>query len=144
MKNSEIYHASKSRRRLLNISREITTYLNSIIKAKGLTKGTICNKIRKCGNPHCKCSQGELHATKILSLSHEGCSKVIHLGKYSVLELAHIEKQVKAYQRFRIVRAHLANNLKLLMAEINTLEHNLLIEIVPRKGARYGSKEKKA
>ena len=128
----------------MNIGREVSTYLNSIIKAKGLTKGTICDKIRKCGNPHCKCSSGKLHTTKILSLSHEGRSKIIHLGKYPVLELTQIEKQVKAYQRFRVVRAHLASNLKLLMAEINTLEHNLLIEIVPLKGARHGTKEKKA
>lgn len=144
MRNNKILRASKSRQQLLNISREINTCLDSIRHVKKLTKGTICNKTRKCGNPHCKCRNGKQHTTKILSLSHEGRSKVIHLGKYSILELAHIEKQVKAYQRFRTVRAHLANELKLLMAEINTLEHNLLIEIVPRKGAQHGTKEKKA
>jgi hypothetical protein len=144
MINNSIRHASKNRQRVLNIGREINTSLNSIIKAKRLTKGTICNKIRKCGNPHCKCAHGKPHMSKILSLSCEGRSKVVHLGKYSVLERAQIYKHVRAYQRFRLVRAYLANNLKLLMAAINTLEHNLLIEIVPLKGTQRGTKEKKA
>lgn len=144
MNNNTLRSTSKHRQRLLNIGREINTSLNSMIKAKRLTKGTICNKIRKCGNPRCKCARGELHTTKILSLSYEGRSKVVHLGKYSVFEIAQIQKQVWAYQRFRKERAYLANNLKLLIAEINTLEHNLLIEIVSPKGASYGTKEKQA
>jgi hypothetical protein len=135
-----ISHASKSRQRLVDIGKEISFCLNSIITAKSLTKGTICKKIRKCGNPHCKCSRGELHTTRILSLSHEGRSKIIHLGKYSFLALSQLEKRVKAYQRFRTARARLTNSLKLLIAEINMLEHYLLTE-VPHKGAAHGTQK---
>jgi hypothetical protein len=139
---SKLPNVSITRQRLLHLGREIITYLNSIVYAKKLTKGTLCNKIRKCGNPHCTCAHGRPHISKILSSSHHGHSKVIHLGKYSVLELRRIENQVKAYQRFRKARAEVAHMLKEIMTEINTLEQNLLVEIVPQKGARHGRRTK--
>lgn len=125
--------ASKSRQRLLNLSKTITNLASKIISTRFITKGTIYNQKKKCGNKNCKCSRGELHTTRVLSFSHYGKTILKPLTKYSIIELSKIEKQVQNYQRYRRSRAEIVHYFKLLIAEINKLEKNLLIEIAPKK-----------
>jgi len=142
-KKSKI-QASEIRQKILSISKTINRYIESIISSNLVTKGTICEKKRRCGNAGCKCTRGDLHVTKILSFSHKGKSRIIHLSRYSDLELRHLEKRVRRYQQFRRSRAQIVYYFKLLITEINRMEQNILMEAAsPGKGGDNGSEEKK-
>lgn len=135
--------ASKNRQQLIRLSKTLPNQLENILSSKTLIKGSICEKRRKCGNPRCRCAHGELHSTKILSFSDGGKSHIIHLSKYSILELSEIERQVKEYQRFRKSRAKIVENFKQIISEINKLERSLLIDVNTKKGKNNDKKKSK-
>lgn len=132
---------SRSRQQILALSKKTYQHLGQMLKAKGITKGSIYIQKKKCGNPNCKCAKGDLHRSKILSMSHQGKTRLIPLTKYTITEFVKINRQVKNYQSFRYNRAQIVHCFKLLIAEINKLEMNLLIE-VPKKGEFDGGQEK--
>lgn len=134
---------SNSRKRLLDLSRLIANLSTEVIVSKPMTKGTVCDLRRKCGNKNCKCAQGEPHHTKVLSSSHNGKTRLLCLTKYPILELSKIERQVKSYQQFRRNRAELVYSFNVLLAEINKLEKNLLVEVPPKKGGFDGKRKRK-
>jgi len=134
---------SKSRKRLLDISRLLSSLLAEVIESKPMIKGTVCDLRRKCGNKNCKCAHGEPHSTRILSSSHNGKTRLLCLTKYPILELSKIERQVKSYQQFRRNRAELVHSFNMLLAEINKLEQNLLVGVPPKKGEFNGKRKRK-
>ena len=134
---------SKSRKRLLDISRLLSSLLAEVIESKPMIKGTVCDLRRKCGNKNCKCAYGEPHSTKVLSSSHNGKTRLLCLTRYPILELSKIERQVKSYRQFRRNRAELVHSFNMLLAGINKLEKNLLIEAPPKKGEFNGKRKRK-
>ena len=134
---------SKSRKRLLDISRHMSSLLSEVIGSKPMTKGTVCDLRRKCGKKSCKCAHGEPHSTKILSSSHHGKTYLLCLTKYPVLELSKIERQVKSYQQFRRRRSKIVSCFNLFISEMNKLEKNLLVEMIPKKGGFDGKRKRK-
>ncbi len=131
MSKTDRNRISEIRQKILSIIKAIDRLLKIIIDTQLVTKGTICEKRRKCGHARCKCSGGELHVTKILSFSHKGKSRIIHLSKYTEKDLSRLERQVKDYQRFRKSRARLVYYFKLLIREINRMEQNISMEAAP-------------
>lgn len=131
---------SKSRQQILVLSKKIYQHLTQMISAKDITKGSVYIQKKKCGNPICKCAKGDLHRSNLLSMSHQGKTRLIPLTKYTITEVTKIKRQVKIYQRFRYNRAQVVHCFNLLMAEINKLEQNLLTE-VPKKGEADGRPE---
>ena len=134
---------SKSRKRLLNLSRLIANLSAEVLVSKPMTKGTVCDLKRKCGNKTCKCAHGEPHSTKVLSSSHNGKTRLLCLTKYPILQLSKIERQVKSYQQFRRNRAELVHSFNMLLAEMNKLEQSLMVEVVPKKGEFDGKRKRK-
>jgi len=134
---------SKSRKRLLDLSKLIANLSAEIIVSKSMIKGTVCALRRKCGNKNCKCAYGEPHSTKVLSSSHNGKTRLLCLTRYPILELSKIERQVKSYQQFRRNRAELVHSFNMLLAEMNKLEKNLLVEVPSKKGEFNGKRKRK-
>lgn len=135
MNKKKAQQSSKSRQQILINSNALSKLLSKIISIKSITKGSIYNQKKKCGNPNCKCVQGKfLHTTRLLSFSHQGKTKLIPLTKYPILELSAIEQRVQHYQQFRYCRAQIVYYCKLLISEINKLEKSLLLEVIPKKG----------
>lgn len=133
---------SKSRKRLLDISRLLSSLLAEVIESKPMIKGTICDLKRKCGNKNCKCAYGKPHSTKVLSSSQNGKTRLLCLTKYPILELSKIERQVKSYQQFRRNRAELVHSFNVLLEEINKLEQSLMVEVIPKKGELNGKRKR--
>ena len=125
---------SKSRQQILALSKKIYWHLTQMLSATGITKGSVYIQKKKCGNPNCKCAKGDLHCSNTLSMSHQGKTRLISLTKYTITEVAEIKKQVRSYQSFRYNRAQVVHCFKILIAEINKLEQNLLIEVPQKKG----------
>jgi len=120
---------STIKQRITQLSHELSYHVHRILKAKDLTKGTVCIQKKKCGNPQCKCARGELHQAKVISLSHHGKTRLIPLTKYSLADVMRIEKQVRNYQLFRLNRAKVVCVFKELIRAFNTIEQYLLIEV---------------
>ena len=134
---------SALRQNIISIITKVDRLVEKVINTKLVTKGTICEKRRKCGNANCRCAKGDLHVTKILSFSHKGKSRIIHLSKYTVLELSKLEKQVKDYQQFRSSRAKIVYYLKMLIKELNRMEQNILMEVAPPTKGGYDERQEK-
>lgn len=126
--------ASRSRQQLLGILKAIGKLLEDVIATRTIIKGTVYKQKKKCGNPNCKCTRGELHGTNLLSLSDEGRTRLIPLTKYSPFEFSKISSDVQNYQRFRKARAEIVRYFKLMISQINELERSLLVEVPPKKG----------
>jgi Family of unknown function (DUF6788) len=138
MSKQDKIQISATRQKIASIITTIEGLVEGIISSSMLTKGTICEKKRKCGNPKCRCARGELHVTKILSYSDKGKSRIIHLSKYSDMELSRLEKQVNNYQRFRTSRARIVNYCKLLIRELNVMERTILMDVASSgKGGKH-------
>lgn len=135
--------ASFYRKQILNLLNQIKDLISIILSKNSLIKGTIYNQKKKCGNPNCKCVNGELHITKLLSFSDKGKTKLIPLTEYSYDELLKIKQKVKSYQQFRKSRAEIVKRFKLLIRYINELETNLKTEILIKKGEKDGEKRTK-
>lgn len=136
------HHISAARQRIASLIKAADQLIEVILAIKVVTKGTICEKKRKCGKLRCKCAQGEPHRTKILSISHRGKSRIVHLSRYTELELNTLERQVKEYQKYRRARAKLVSYFKMLLQEINSLEHRITMEVaLPSKGGDNENKE---
>jgi len=142
MRKKNTTQISKARQEIITLSKGMNTLLNTIVKTKNITKGTIYNQKKKCGHKNCKCFTGQLHQTRLISFNEQGKTRLIPLTKYSMLELSKIERQVNEYQRFRKSRAKIVRHFKQLITEINKLEKSLLIEVLPKeKGTNtYGKK----
>ena len=136
---------SKARQEIITLSKGMNTLLNTIVKTKNITKGTIYDQKKKCGHKNCKCFTGQLHQTRLISFNEQGKTRLIPLTKYSILELSKIERQVKEYQHFRKSRAKIVRYFKQLTTEINMLEKNLLIDVIPKKKgvSTYDRKKRK-
>lgn len=133
---------SRSKQKAQSLSVKLYKHLQKMLKAESMIKGSVYNRKCTCGNPNCKCAKGELHNTPTLSLSRAGKTRLVYLTKYTLTERAEIKRQVKSYQGFRYNRSQVVNCFKELIAEINELEKNLLLEVTPKKGEINGTAEK--
>lgn len=140
MRSSESEKASKQRKEVLNLVEEFTCSVREFLAPRSMIKGSIYINKRKCGNPNCKCAQGELHSSKALSLSHHGKTKLIHLTKYHPAEIPNIEKQVKNYQNFRKARIKIIKCFEQFPKKLNRLERSLLTGLPETKIKKGGNK----
>jgi hypothetical protein len=69
-----------------------------------MVKGTVYVLRRRCGKPTCACATGELHASRVLTWSEEGRSRILSIPAERVEEL---KERTRRYQRFRKARARL-------------------------------------
>ncbi|HAM49322.1 MAG TPA: hypothetical protein DCP92_00970 [Nitrospiraceae bacterium] len=84
-----------------------------------LVKGSVYEMARKCGNPSCRCTRGQLHKSIVLSWSHQGKTRLMSLPAERIAEL---RAKSEEYQRFRKARARVAAISKELLSVIDRME----------------------
>ena len=112
---------SRIRQSLNELAQEIQGLIPVFGERSPLMKGTVYEQRRKCGKPGCRCADGELHTSMILSRSEEGRTKLASipsgfLKDYQVL--------TERYQRFRRARARLGQIYKTMIELIDQLEES--------------------
>ncbi len=72
---------------------------------KGLIRGTLGVRSRVCGHSNCKCTRGELHQSKYLSVTVGGRVRQVHVPASDELK---VSEGVERYQTWRRTRVAIA------------------------------------
>lgn len=110
--------ASQLRKQLQHCQREFGDLLRVLKQRRPLIRGNAYNLRRKCGKDGCRCQDGHLHESWVLSVPEKGHKRMraIPKGKRAQWQL-----MTERYRRFRRARARLVK----LSAEIIKLVDEL-------------------
>ena len=110
--------AAQLRKRLQRCDQELGDLLRVLKQRRPLIRGNVYNLRRKCGKAGCRCQDGHLHESWVLSVPEKGRKRmrVIPKGKRTQWQT-----MAERYRRFRRTRARLVK----LFAEIIKLVDEL-------------------
>lgn len=111
--------ASRIRQQISRLEREHARLVQRMLKSTNMVKGSVVTLSRTCGKPGCKCTRGEKHTSKYLSISAGNKTRMVYLKPGMEMP---ISQAVDRYRRFRQARARLVKVHKELMDLFNRLE----------------------
>ncbi len=107
--------ASQLRQQLVRAEERRDQHLEVLVGLRReLVRGSFVLAGRKCGKPTCRCTTGELHPTRLLSISEAGRTRMQYVPASDAL---FVKDAAERYRRFREARAELAK----LSAEVLSL-----------------------
>jgi hypothetical protein len=132
---------SRLRQRLNDAADRYLSLVEGLVGERGpLLQGSFLRHGTRCGKPNCKCTQGELHNTAVLSVSEDGKRRSIYVRPPDRLE---VERRTDRYRRFRRGRSELVK----LHAEIVKIADELLASLlqpyVPKRNNKHGKGQPK-
>jgi hypothetical protein len=110
--------SSQLRKRLQASQRELSDLLRALKQRPPLIRGSVYPLRRKCGKSTCRCQEGFLHESWVLSVPEKGKKRVRVVPKGKRLSW---QRMTERYRRFRRTRARLVK----LFAEIIKLVDEL-------------------
>lgn len=110
--------ASQVRKQLQQRQREISDLLRVLKQHRPLVRGNVYNLRRKCGKARCRCQDGHLHETWVLSAPEMGRKRMRTIPKGKRTQW---RSMTERYRRFRRARAQLVK----LFAEVLNLVDQL-------------------
>ena len=96
--------ASQLRKQIQQSQREIGELLGALKQRRPLIRGNVYNLRRKCGKAGCRCQDGRLHETWVLSVPEKGRKRMRAIPKG---KRAQWQSMTERYRRFRRARAQL-------------------------------------
>jgi len=110
---------SKLRQRLRKLADEIGGLVSKFFYDQPMIKGTVVEIKRKCGKKNCRCNDGMLHVSKVISSSVSGKTRMRAIPKG---RLGDVEKKVERYQKHRKSRARLTEMHREMLEIIDEIE----------------------
>ncbi len=110
---------SRLRQSLVQLADEVRQLVDPLLSDKPVIKGSVYELKRKCGKPGCKCAQGELHRSMVVSASEKGKTKLRVIPRGSLVE---VESKVRRYQKLRRVRTRLVEVHKKILRIMDEIE----------------------
>jgi hypothetical protein len=110
--------ASQLRKQLQQCQREVSDLLRVLRQRRALVRGKVYKLRRKCGKAGCRCQDGHLHESWVLSVPEGGRKRLRMVPKG---KRAQWQPMTERYRRFRRARARLVK----LFAEILKLVDEL-------------------
>jgi len=110
--------ASELRKQLQQRQREFGDLLRVLKQRRPLIRGNVYNLRRKCGKDSCRCQDGHLHESWVLSVPEKGRKRMRMIPKGKRTQW---QSMTERYRRFRRARARLVK----LSAEIIKLVDEL-------------------
>lgn len=104
-------NASEIRKKLLGHQKEASELHRIIKQHSPLMRGGVYRLRRKCGKAVCRCQQGQLHESWVLSVPEKGAKRMQTVPKGRRMQW---QQMTERYRRFRSARARLVK----LFAEI--------------------------
>lgn len=111
--------AGRQRQSLNRLQEELAEVLEVLYERAPVVRGTVYELARKCGNPGCRCTRGELHRSMVLSWSEGGRSRLKVLKASQVEEL---RARTDAYRRLRQARVRLVKIGRQMVEIIDEIE----------------------
>ena len=110
---------SALRSQLHAAAQELQAQLESFLGREPLLPGSLYTLRRRCGKPTCRCAQGELHASTVLSYRGQGRPQSITPPPE---HRAALQKLTDEYRRFRQARTGLLRLHRQMLTLIDRLE----------------------
>jgi len=99
--------------------------LRRLQRSDPMVQGSFYLLRRKCGKPNCRCANGQLHATYVLTRSEQGKDRLYTVPKE---QRAQVGKWAAEYRRYQRARAILARRQAGLLALVDQMaEQRLLV-----------------
>jgi len=99
--------------------------LRRLQRSDPMVQGSFYLLRRKCGKPNCRCANGQLHATYVLTRSEQGKDRLYTVPKE---QRAQVRKWAAEYRRYQRARAILARRQAGLLALVDQMaEQRLLV-----------------
>jgi len=115
---------SRLRQQLRTLAERRWQRLQQLLALRGgLIRGSFGVRARICGNPGCRCAQGERHESRYLSAKVDGRTRLVHVPASDELRVA---QGVARYQRWRHTRNEIAQLDVEQLQLIDELGHELL------------------
>ena len=119
-RRNNVAKSLSSLRALLLQLREDTQQLQEIfLEREPLLPGSVYTLKRRCGKPNCRCVEGHLHQTEVLS--YRGGSRPRNITVQPA-QLDRFKQGTEAYRRFRQARAHLVKLQRQLIKLVDLIE----------------------
>ena len=110
---------SRLRQELLKVLERLGKTLEVALARAPLVKGSVYQIARRCGNPRCHCTRGQLHRNFVLTWSEQGHHRMRSLPPQRVSE---VRQKSKEYARFRRARAEIAVLYKRILALLEQIQ----------------------
>ena len=110
---------SQLRQTLRYLSGQLNQLMDPFFSQKPVIKGSVYELKRKCGKPGCKCTQGELHSSMVLSASEKGRTRLRVIPKGFLVE---VQIKVQRYQKLRGARAQVVETHKKILQALDEME----------------------
>jgi hypothetical protein len=99
-------NASLLRQQLVRAEERRDQHLKVLVGLRReLVRGSFVLAGRRCGKPTCRCTTGELHPTRLLSISEEGRTRMQYVPAGDEM---FVREAAERYRQFRQARAELA------------------------------------
>lgn len=111
--------SSQLRKRLQTSQREVGDLLRVLKQRPPLIRGSVYALRRQCGKSSCRCQEGHLHESWVLSVPEKGKKRlrVVPKGKRMTWE-----QMTERYRRFRRARARLVKRFAEIIKLVDELE----------------------
>jgi hypothetical protein len=110
---------SRQRQSLGHLSYQIRDLIRPFFSDKPVIKGSVYELKRKCGKPGCKCAEGQLHSSMVLSSSEKGRTRLRIIPLGSLLE---VKRKVQRYQALRRSRSQLVQSFREMLQVLDEME----------------------
>ena len=117
---------SQLRQSLVGLADEVRQLIEPFFSDKSVIKGSVYELKRKCGKPGCKCTQGELHCSMVVSASERGRTRLRVIPRGF---LGEVQSKVRRYQELRGARARLVEVHKKILHLMDEMESMRRVEI---------------
>jgi len=123
---------SQLRQSLVRFADEVRQLVEPFLCDKPVVKGSLYELKRKCGKAGCKCAQGQLHRSMVVSASEKGKTKLRVIPRGFLVE---VQGKVRRYQELRRSRARLIEVQKRMLKVMDEMEA-MRREEIPAPGER--------
>lgn len=110
---------SSLRTQLLQLTQDIQQLQEIFLQREPLLPGSVYTLKRRCGKPNCRCVEGHLHQTEVLS--YRGGSRPRNITPQPA-QLKRFKQGAEAYRRFRQARARLVKLQRQMVKLIDLIE----------------------
>jgi len=119
---------SQLRKQLQDSQREIADLLRLLKQRPSLIRGSVYPLRRKCGKATCRCQEGHLHESWVLSVPDEGRKRMRAVPKGKRLKW---QQMTDRYRRYRRARARLVKLFSEILKQADELERERTVPPPP-------------
>ncbi len=128
--------ASQLRKQIQQCQREVGDLLRMLKQRRPLVRGNVYNLRRKCGKAGCRCQDGHLHESWVLSVPEKGRKRMRAVPKG---KRAQWQPMTERYRRFRRARARLVKLFAESIKWVDELERERTVPPPEQKGEHHAT-----